>query len=1173
MLYVFGDYTLDTQAYALSRAGALVHVRPKVFQVLAYLLAHRDRVVSKLELMEQVWPRQSVSDETLDSCIALARRAVGDSARVQAVIQTRHGYGHRFVAAVKIHGHPLLADAAPAVVLASPVPQAAAALASVPVPTDSPASRYTPHQRLLAGEQKLVTVLVCTPAHAAAWAQRLEAEVWHQARQTFFAASLEEVQRYGGTLQHLLDDGILVLFGAPVAQEDHARRAVRAALGLQQRIRKLHVDAAWPLDEACVVCQGLHTGRMLLGSLGDDGQLTYTAVGDTTQHAAWLARQAAPGTILVSDATARLVHGEVRIEACAPVPCLGPTDPGPAYQVLGLGPHCTPLLTDGVRPRSRFVGRELELATLQALLARVAGGQGQVVGIVGEPGMGKTRLLAEFWQRLGDTRVTYLEGRCVSYGQAIPYGPLCDLLRHACGCTEADSPTTITAHMQQHLQTLGMAPAEAVPFLLPLLGVPDDAAPLVGRSPQELRTQTFATLHQLLLQESQRQPLLVVVENLHWIDPTSQAYLTELVERLISIPLLLLVTFRPGYRPPWMEKSYATQLALSRLSPEDSRSIVQAVLHPTPVPEPLMQDLLTKAAGNPLFLEELAWTVREHGDLRLPPEVPDTIRAVLAARIDRLPPEAKQVLQTAAVIGTEVPLPMLQAMAEVPEEVLRRALAHLHAAEFLYETRLFPTPTWTFKHALTHEVAYGSLLQAGRRTLHARIVTVIEGLAEDRVAEQVDRLAQHAFRGEVWDKAVTYSQQAGTRAHIGAAFHEAVTSFAQALQALAHRPEDGDRRALAIDLRLMLGELLNLVGAYGRRLTLLGEAEARARTLDDRVRLGQVLTQMAHARRIAGDQNGAIAAGQQALTLAGQSGERALQVQAAYTLAQVYWAIGDFGRAAALLRRNIEAVDRAAGTLRPALRLQSQVWLVRTLSALGAFTEGRRHGEEALHLATLEGRGNLPIMAHKSLGFLYLTQGDLAPAIQVLETGRALCCTSGNKIDLPSITAGLGFASALQGRLTEGRALLEEAISEGFHTGALQGLASHLVWLSEVCRLAGHHDTAWQHTRQALALARQHAERANEARALHQLGVVQAHAVSPEVAQAEVFYQQALALAEELGMRPLVAHCHHGLGRLYGTMGQREQAHAALCSAIALYREMEMAFWLPQAESALAQVA
>ena len=478
---------------------------------------------------------------------------------------------------------------------------------------------------------------------------------------------------------------------------------------------------------------GLHTGRILLGSLGEEQRLTYTAVGDATQHAAWLAQQAAPGAILVSAATAWLVQGKVRLEACAPVPLPGQNDPGTAYQLLGLGPSRSPLLTDGARPRSRFVGRELELMTLRALLTRVDGGQGQVVGIVGEPGMGKTRLLAEFCQHLGDTRVTYLEGRCVSYGQATPYGPIQDLLRHACGLTEADSPTAITANVQQHLQELSMAPAEAAPVLLHLLGMPDGAASLVGRSPQEIRTQTFATLHQLLRQESQRQPLLVVVENLHWIDPTSQEYLTEVVEWLAGMPLLLLVTFRPGYRPSWMEKSYATQLALPRLSPEDSRCVVQAVLRPAPVPEPLMQGLLAKAAGNPLFLEELAWTVREHGDLCLPPDGAGHYPSGTDGPHRSAATRGEAGTPTAAVIGTEVPVPRAAGHRPSCRGDLSRGLAHLHAAEFLYEIRPAPDRTYVFKHVLTQAAAYQSLLKRTRQQVHQRIAQVLEAaIARDR---------------------------------------------------------------------------------------------------------------------------------------------------------------------------------------------------------------------------------------------------------------------------------------------------------------------------------------------------------------------------------------------------------------------------------------------------------
>jgi tetratricopeptide (TPR) repeat protein len=555
-------------------------------------------------------------------------------------------------------------------------------------------------------------------------------------------------------------------------------------------------------------------------------------------------------------------------------------------------------------------------------------------------------------------------------------------------------------------------------------------------------------------------------------------------------------------------------------------------------------------------------------------QVPATVQAVLAARIDRLPPEEKRLLQTAAVIGTEVSLPLLQAIAEVPEDAVQRGLAHLQAAEFLYETRLFPEREYTFKHALTHEVAYGSLLLERRRGLHARIVEALEGLAGDRLAEQVERLAYHAVRGEVWGKAVRYCQQAGTRADDRAAFREAVASCEQALQALAHVAEPGDTRGLAIDLRLALVRPLVTLGEHRRRLAVLGEAEPLARALDDQARLVRVLAEQAAVLRVTGDLDGAIAAGQQALALAGQLGESTLQVHASYNLGQAYYAISDFSRAAALLRQNVEAADRASGTpsIVSRFRVQSRAWLVRTLSDLGAFAEGLRYGEDALRLAMMEGRGNTPIVIYDDLGHLYLAQGDLEHAIRVLERGLTLCHAFGNRNQVHRIAGGLGYAYALQGRLAEGRALLEEAIREDIRTGALQGRALLLTRLSEVCRLEGCWEEAWQHVRQALDLARQLKTGGVEARALHQLGIVHAHADPPEAAEAEAHYRQALALADELGMRPLQAHCHRGLGTLYAATGQREQARTALSTALEMYRDMEMTFWLPQVQAALAQV-
>jgi tetratricopeptide (TPR) repeat protein len=648
--------------------------------------------------------------------------------------------------------------------------------------------------------------------------------------------------------------------------------------------------------------------------------------------------------------------------------------------------------------------------------------------------------------------------------------------------------------------------------------------------------------------------------------------------------MLLVVNYRPDYQHGWGGKTYYTQLRLDPLPPESADELLQALLGDDPSLAPLTPLLIERTEGNPFFLEESVRTLVETGvlvgepgtyHLGRPPnrlQVPATVQAVLTARIDRLPPEEKRLLQTAAVIGTDLPLPLLQTVADLPEAVLHQGLARLQAAEFLYETQMFPEIAYTFKHALTHEVAYGGLLQERRRVLHARIVEALEALAGERVAEQVERLAHHAVRGEVWDKAVTYCQQAGARAHDRAAFREAVAACEQALQALAHLPEHGDTRVRAIELRLAVDRPLDALGAYGRRLALLGEAEALARALDDRARLGRVLAGMALILRVMGDFDGAIAAGQEALALAVALGDSTVQGEASLHLGLAYWAIGDFSRAADLLRRNVEVADRESGTPGTGWRIMSRAWLAWPLSALGAFAEGRHHGEEALRLALLAGRGVTPIIAHSCLGLLYLAQGDLEHAIRVLEQGLALGRASGNRTWLSRIAAGLGYASALQGHLAEGRALLEEAISEDIHTGALQDHANRLARLSEVCRLAGRDAEAGQHAHQALDLAQQLKARGDEALALHQLGVVYAHAGPPDVEQAEAHYQQALALADELGMRPLVAHCHLGLGRLYHQTGRVAQARAALTAAIDLYCAMDMTFWLPQAEAALAQV-
>ena len=394
-----------------------------------------------------------------------------------------------------------------------------------------------------------------------------------------------------------------------------------------------------------------------------------------------------------------------------------------------------------------------------------------------------------------------LESGSVSYGRATPYLPVIELLKAYLRIEERDDQREIRERVAGKLLTLDRTLEPLLTPLLALLDVPVDDAAWDALDPPQRRQRILEAVKRLLLRESQVQPLLLLFEDLHWIDSESQALLDGLIESLPTARVLLLVNYRPEYQHAWGSKTYYTQLRIDPLPPESAEELLTALLGQDGTLEPLKRVLIERTEGNPFFLEESVQTlvetkvlVGDRGAYRMTkaPEawqIPATAQAILAARIDRLPPEDKRLLQAASVIGKDVPFTLLQAIADVPENSLRQGLAHLQAAEFLYETSLFPDLEYTFKHALTHEVAYGSMLQDRRRALHARIVEALEALYPDRLAEQVERLAHHAFRGEVWEKAVTYLRQAGAKALARSAYREAVTCFEQALAALHPLPD------------------------------------------------------------------------------------------------------------------------------------------------------------------------------------------------------------------------------------------------------------------------------------------------------------------------------------------------------------------------------------------------
>ncbi len=598
--------------------------------------------------------------------------------------------------------------------------------------------------------------------------------------------------------------------------------------------------------------------------------------------------------------------------------------------------------------------------------------------------------------------------------------------------------------------------------------------------------------------------------------------------------------------------------------------------------QPLTPLLISRTEGNPFFLEESVRDLvetrvltgergRYHLAKPLPSvQVPATVQAVLAARIDRLPPEDKRVLQEAAVIGKDVPIALLQAVTELPEAELRPRLAHLRAAEFLYETSLFPEPEYTFKHALTHEVAYGSLLQERRRALHARVVEALERLYADRLVEQVEPLAHHAFRGEAWEKAVTYFRQAGAKAAMHSAYREAVIRLEQALVALTHLPEGRGTVEQAVDLRLDMRNALYPLGDFERILDYLREADALASALDDDHRRAWVATYLGTQVWHMGDHERAAEFGQRGLDLAKGLDDVALSVQASSRLGWIYYVLGAHGRAIDLLTQSLAPLEGDLSAQRlgmPTLpSVMSRTYLTWSLAELGKFSEAAARAEEGLQIAERVGEPLSRIAAYTALGSLRRSKGDLEEAIPVLERACALCREANIVAWLPITAAELGYAYTLSRRFGEGLPLLEPSTDR--LTGRPFGVL-WMGWLGESYLLAGRMDDAARVARQAVELSRVRKERGYEAWGLRLLGEIASHRDPPDAETAEVHYRQALTLAKELGVRPLVAHCHLGLGTLYRRTGDGAKAQEHLTTAATMYREMGMTFWLEKAEAEL----
>jgi len=976
----------------------------------------------------------------------------------------------------------------------------------------------------LEGERKQVTVLLADLKGSMELLADRDPEEAQRLLDPVLERMMEAVHRYEGTVNQVMGDGIMALFGAPLAHEEHAVRACYAALRMQESVTRYGDEIQRSHGAPVQIRVGLNSGDVVVRSIGSDLHMDYTAVGQTTHLAARMEQMAKPGSVLLTADTLKLAEGYVQVKPLGPVPVRGLAEPVDVFELVGSLAARTRLQARAARGLTRFVGRDAELDQLRHALTRAQAGHGQVVALVGEPGVGKSRLFWEFTHSHRTGGWLVLESSSVSYGKATPYLPVIDLVKSYCQIEDRDDARKIREKLTGKLLTLDEAFKPALPTFLALLDVPVEDMQWQRLDPAEIRQRTLDAVKRLLLRESQVQPVLLLCEDLHWIDPHTQALLDSLVESVPTARLLLLLNYRPEYQHGWGGKTYYSQLRLDPLPPETAEALLRDLVGDDGGLEALKPLLIERSQGNPFFLEESVQALVEtkvlvggRGAYRLAKalptiQVPATVQAILAARIDRLPPEDKRLLQSASVIGKDVPFALLEAIAELPEEALRRGLGRLQAGEFVYETRLFPDVEYTFKHALTHEVAYGSLLNERRRALHARIVEALERLYPDRLAEQADRLAHHAFRGEAWGKALSYLRQI-----------QADASPASLDAALTPGPESSG--------------YLWLTGDYDR----------------------------------------AIKAGQRELAVAASFRHFGQKVVTDFRLGQAYHSLGDYPRAIDVLRRNVASLDgdlsREHFGMAGLPSVFCRAWLGWSLAECGELAEGIARAEEGVQLAEAAGEPYTLIVAAFGLGGLYLLKGDLHKAIPPLERGLVLDQVASIPLLFPLVAAPLGCAYALSGRVGEGLPLLEQAVEQAASMKLMANHSLRVVWLGEAHLLAGRLHSAIQLAGRALTLAHEHKERGHQAYALRLLGEAVSHGDPPDVEKAEASYRESLALADELGMRPLRGRGHLALGGLYRRTGRLEQARGELSLAIELLRSMELSFWLTRAEAELAEAA
>jgi class 3 adenylate cyclase/tetratricopeptide (TPR) repeat protein len=1076
-----------------------------------------------------------------------------------------------------------------------------APLTSAPAAAPDPRA-YTPKhladkiltsRAALEGERKQVTVLFADVKGSMDLAGQVDPEDWHRIMDRFFAILADGVHRFEGTVNQYTGDGIMALFGAPIAHEDHARRACYAALHLTEELRPYANELRLRQGLNFSVRMGINSGEVIVGKIGDDLRMDYTAQGHTVGLAARMEQIAEAGKVYLTEHAATLVHGFFQLGDLGQLEVKGVPEPLRVYELQGVGQFRTRLDISRTRGFSRFVGRAEEMQVLEGALARAQEGNAQIVGIVGEAGLGKSRLCAEFLERCRASGLMTYEATGVAHGKAIPFLPILQLCRAFFGIAEQDSDTTARERIAGRLLLLDESFRESLPVMFDFLGVPDPELPVLRIDPEARQRQIFAVFRGVIQARGQRETSVTLLEDLHWFDGGSEAFLEPLLDARPGTRHLVMVNFRPEYHAGWARKSYYQQVALQPLGPEAIRQLLVDLLGTDPSINGLAEAIHERTAGNPFFSEEVVQALIESGNLvgkrgsyRLVApidklEVPRTVHAVLAARIDRLGEREKRVLQTAAVIGKTFPEPVLKAVVSTPrtglsDAALAEALHALKSAEFIYEQALYPVAEYVFKHPLTQEVAYGSQLQDRRAQVHAAVARAIEAAHADKLDEQAALLAHH------WEEAGQALIAAGW--HRRAAEWAGTNDIAASMRHWKRVRELIEAEPDAPEAWELGAEACRQTLALGFRLGMSPEEEARAFSEGKRwtARSGDVKADglLETAYSIVANTSGRIeesvrhALEGQRLLL--QTSDEELRALASWTSIYPYWCAGKFTRARELTEALIDSTRGHPEWGFDLWQLSAWAWSHFMQGAIEIFVGNLRTAkarlERGIELARQHGDTESEGWALSWLADIAAIAGDaeigLGPCQRSLEIAEKM----GSPYSRAIANHRLGVSLTVAGRWPEAIETLEHALAIARERRTFLESEARLVsWLAEACLGAGDLARARALAEESVELGRQigvptdlvYAQRALAHVLLAQEGAAAAPAVRAALGEAE-------RLVDETGatsLAPLVLLDRVELARLEGDTGARERA---LREAKGLFAELGAPLRVQQIEALLA---